>query len=210
MDQTSILTISVPLFAGSIGLTWFLLARAPRLPRELSNRSKEAAVRLRLASSTLLRDLRSELNIALQDYDRGDDPYLTRVNYQVPSATLKQYRKLMILESAARKAPNQVLRRIRLVTIVSIVLTALFLTTAILASLESFIGLFYSYCSLALSGTVVIAGLILSLIFFARPYMNVSKSEARGLSEISSRPSLRVMAEALGVAPETIDGDDSW
>lgn len=210
MDQTGALTITVPLFLGSIALTWFLLARAPRLPRELTTRATAASVRLRLVGSDLLRDLRNELNVALRDYDEGDDPYLTRVDYEVPSAMLRRYRKIMQLEKYARAAPGQVQRRIRLAVWVAVVLTLLFFAASVLASLDSFIGMFPSYWTLAAGAVVVAVGLALGGVFFARPYARVSKAELRGLDELRSRPALRSIAEALDVANEGTDEGEEW
>lgn len=210
MDQTAILTVSIPLFVGSIALTWFLLTRAPGLPRELSERADESSVRLRLIGSVLLRDLRNDLNVALKEHDEGNDQYLTRVDYQVPSITLRRYRKIMQLERAARNAPRQVQKRLRFAVLIAIILTALFFATSVLAGLESLIGRSPSHYALIASGVTVTAGLILSGFFFVRPYLNVSKSEIRGLQELKAQPGLRIMAEALGVAPDKGLKAEEW
>lgn len=210
MDQTGALTISVPMFLGSIGLTWFLLARAPELPRELTGRATESTVRLRLVGSALLRDLRNDLNVALRDYDEGNDPYLTRVKYQVPSETLRGYRKIMLLEKAARLAPGQVRKRLRVAVIIAIVLTILFFSASVLAALESFIGLLPCYIILGASSVLVAIGLILSVFFFVVPYSRVSKSELRGQEELKARPGLHSIAEALEVDVDNESEGEDW
>lgn len=210
MDQTGVLTVSIPMFVGSIGLTWFLLTRAPRLPKELATRATESTIKLRLVGSALLRDLRNDLNIALRDYDAGNDPYLTRVDYQVPSATLKRYRKIMQLEKAAREAPGQVQRRIRVAIFVSIALTMLFFAAAVLGCLKAAVSLVPSYFALSAAGILVAVGLILSGFFFVKPYVRVSRSELRGLDELRARPGLNWMAEALGVETEEVAKEGEW
>lgn len=204
MDQTATLTVSIPMFVGSVAVTWFLLTRAPGLPRELDDRATESTVRLRLVGAALLRDLRNDLNVALRDYDKGDDPYLTRVNYQVPSETLRRYRKIMHLEKAARSAPSQVQKRLRVAVYFAISLTVLFFAAAVLAGLEPFIGLVPCYVTLSVAGCLVALGLVLAGFFFVWPYARVSKSELRGLDELRAQPGLRNIAEALEVE---VDGD---
>lgn len=210
MDQTGALTITVPLFIGSIALTWFLIARAPNIPRELATRATAASVRLRLVGSDLLRDIRNQLNVALRDYDEGDDPYLTRVDYQVPSVLLRRYRKIMQLEKYARAAPGEVQRRIRIAMWVAVALTVLFFGASVLASLETFIGMLPCHITLGVGAVTVAVGLVLGGVFFMRPYTRVSKAELRGLEELRQRPGLRSMAEALEVADEGPEEGDAW
>ncbi|WP_449407576.1 hypothetical protein [Microbacterium maritypicum] len=210
MDQTGALTITVPLFVGSIALTWFLIARAPSIPRELSSRAAAASVRLRLVGSDLLRDIRNQLNVALRDYDKGDDPYLTRVDYQVPSVLLRKYRKIMQLEKFARAAPGDVQRRIRIAVWVAASLTVLFFGASVLASLEKFIGMLPCHIALIVGAVIVAVGLVLGGVFFLRPYARVNKAEIRGLGELRRRPGLRSMAEALDVGDDTPGEVEEW
>lgn len=210
MDQTGVLTISIPMFLASIGLTWFLLSRGHGLPRELSARATESTVRLRLVGSALLRDLRNELNVALRDYDEGNDPYLTRVKYQVPAELLRQYRKIMQLEKAARRAPTLVQKRLRIAIFVAIILTILFFAAAVLSAMEPILGLFPCYIALGASTCVVAVGLVLSVFFFVFPYQRVGKSELRGLEELKARPGLHGMAEALEVEVDNEGEGEEW
>lgn len=210
MDQSAILTASVPIFLGSVTLSWFMLAKAPKLPRELSRRAETSTIRLRLISAVILRNLRNDLNFALKEHDEGNDPYLTRVDYEVPSQTFRKYRRIMLLEKHARQAPAKVQRRIRIITHIASCLTIISFTTMTLAAFESVIGITPSIIALGACGLVILVGLVLVSIFFVRPYAHVNNSEFRGQEELKSQPAIHYMAEALHVEITTEPRSENW
>ncbi|TQO19485.1 hypothetical protein FB472_1042 [Rhodoglobus vestalii] len=201
MDQVGVLAVSIPFTIASYGAIWYFLTAGPNLAEKLENRSDRVLIKLRFAAVEKLKALRVLLDDVFRDYDAGEDRYLTRARPEIALATIRDYNRLAVLQTAVALASDNV--RVRMHRVMWLVVPfALAMTAAsVLGAISKTLGStnLAVYALLAAGATLVIG--LFGLGWVAQPYWKVGQAEVIASHEVKSSPAVATALEALNGDP---------
>lgn len=212
MNQAAIFTVAGVVFIPAITAWCFLVMKAPKIHEGLEARAKQACAILALAGGDLLRDLRGQLNQTLLPHDTGEDPYMTRIDFSLPTPLLRRYKQIAKVERAAKNAPLRLQRRVMRSAWVAGALTVCLVLSGVLAGCKDWIGIAPAQWAIAVAG-VFLLGALAYAVWFARPYRVVHRAELLASAEALTRPSVSNAARTLGfggVESSAKAVDETW
>lgn len=193
-------------------VTYFLVTKAPVIHHGLDHRARRACTILSLAAGDLLRDLRNQINSTLHTFDSGEDPYMMRVDFSLPTPLLRRYKQINKLERLARKSPVELQKCVMKSAWSVGAFSLAAIATGALAAAKDWVGLVPAQWALAAAGALLLAALTQGA-WFLRPYRRVHRAELLASAESAQRPSVANAARTLGLEDRTVDPaqqENSW
>lgn len=194
MDQVSVLTISVPSAIAGLGAIWYIIASGPGISEKLESRAGRVQLKLQLAALDILKSLRVVLDDIFEEYDAGDDTYLTRARPEIALEAIREYNRLTVLQTRVGVSAEKFRSRSRHAFWIALLFALAMVGASVLAAIyKVFASIGPAIVCLDVASVVLLIGGV-AFAWAVVPYRIVDKAELVAAVQVKKRPAV---AEAL-------------
>lgn len=194
MDQVAVLTISVPSAIAGLGALWYVISSGPGISEKLESRAGRVQVKLQLSALDILKSLRVVLDDIFEEYDAGDDTYLTRARPGIALEAIREYNRLTVLQTRVAVSAEKFRSRSRHAFWIALSFALAMAGASVLAAIyKMFNTIEPAIVSLEVAGAILVIGGV-AFAWAVGPYRIVDKAEIVAAVQVKKRPAV---AEAL-------------